>query len=316
MTQTTKGIIAMIGACTVWGLSPLYYKQLSDVPPPELLSHRTLWSVILFGLILTLQGRLREIFAVFRNGAVLRMVALASVMISANWFIFILSIQIDHATEASLGYYIFPLMAVLIGRFWFAEALGRAQWASVMLAATAVAVLTWGLGVTPWISLVLSSTFALYGAIKKGLSLGPVLSVTCEILVLMPLWLAVLAYAHGTGQGAFGRDPGESLMLMMSGPLTAVPLILFSYAARRVALSTVGLMQYINPTLQFICAVVVFGEPFTGWHLLAFCLIWIALALFSVAALRQDRAARRAVIAEVGLSTQVRNAPSDSSAKP
>jgi chloramphenicol-sensitive protein RarD len=142
--------------------------------------------------------------------------------------------------------------------------------------------------------------------LKKRLALGPVLSVTCEILLFLPLALTLLALAHGSGQGAFGTNPHDTVLLMLSGPITALPLILFSAAARRVAMATVGLLQYINPTLQFLCAVVIFAEPFTAWHALAFPLICVALVLYSVAAIRQDRAARRAAIAVPGVSTTLR----------
>ncbi len=306
----------MIAACTIWGLSPLFYKLLDHVPPPEVLAHRTLWSVIFFSGVLALQGRLSELRAALRGRKQVAMIVIAGLMISVNWFTFITSIQIGRATEASLGYYIFPLMAVLVGWFWFGERLGGLQWMAVGLAAIAVGLLSWGLGATPWISLIVSVTFALYGALKKQLPLGPVVSVTAEILVLMPIWLLLLAWYHGTGQGAFGLDLGESLLLMFSGPMTAMPLILFAMAARRVALSTVGLLQYLNPTLQFFCAVVVFGEPFTPWHQLAFSLIWMALAVFSLASLRQDRAARRASTALSESSAHVRNPASDGSANP
>ncbi|KUJ80945.1 RarD protein [Ruegeria marisrubri] len=316
MKDATKGILAMVGACTIWGLSPLFYKMLAHVPPPEVLSHRTLWSVIFFAGVLAFQRRLGELGTAFRGRRQVGVIALAAAMISVNWFIFILSIQIGRATEASLGYYIFPLMTVLVGWMWFGERLGAAQWGAVALAAVAVLVLTIGLGVAPWISLVLATSFAIYGALKKGLALGPVVSVTCEILIFLPFWLILLGWYHATGQGHFGTGWLTSLLLILSGPLTAMPLILFSYAARRVRLSTVGVLQYINPTLQFFCAVLAFGEPFTLWHQIAFGLIWTAVAIFSAAALSQDRAARRASTAALGVSAQVTNAPSDGSAKP
>lgn len=286
MSDTHKGILAIIAACVIWGLSPIFYKALTHVPPPEVLAHRTGWSFVFFAGVLALQGRLGEMRAAlgtWRRAAVL---ALASALISANWFLFILSVQIDRATEASLGYYIFPLVAVLIGRFGFGERLGRAQWLAVGLAALAVGVLTFGLGVAPWISLVLASTFGLYSAIKKRLPVGPVVSVTCEVLFFLPIGLVILVLRHGAGQGAFGREIWDSALLILSGPMTAIPLILFSYAARRASMATVGLLQYINPTLQFLCAVMLFGEPFGGWHQIAFALIWGAVIIFSVASLR------------------------------
>ncbi|TDK50444.1 EamA family transporter RarD [Antarcticimicrobium luteum] len=316
MTETQKGMLAMIGACTIWGLSPLYYKLLAHVPPLEVLAHRTLWSFVLFAAILALRGRLPEVRSALRGWRRVALFALASAMISTNWFFYILSIQIGHATEASLGYYIFPLVAVLIGRFGFGERLATAQWLAVALAALAVLGLTWGLGVAPWIALLLASTFGLYGAVKKHLPVGPMVSVTIEILFFLPVGLTMLAIQHGSGQGAFGRAFWDSALLVLSGPLTATPLILFSAAARRVPMATVGLLQYLNPTLQFLCAVLVFGEPFTLWHRIAFGLIWVALALFSVSALRQDRASRRAAMAATGVSAQVRNPASEPSAKP
>lgn len=316
MSDVAKGIWAMIGACTIWGLSPIYYKALAHVPPLEVLAHRTFWSFTFFAGILAMQGRLGEMRAALRGRRQIAVIALAAAMISVNWFLYILSIQIGRATEASLGYYIFPLVTVVIARIWFGERLGRAQWLAVALAALAVGLLTWGLGVAPWISLVLAGSFALYGAIKKQLVLGPVVSVTCEILFFLPIGLTVLALRHGAGQGAFGRELWDSAMLILSGPLTALPLILFSSAARRVPLATVGVLQYLNPTLQFFCAVLVLGEMLTGWHVVAFALIWVALAIYSVAAIRQDRLSRRAAMAAAGVSAHVRNPASEASAKP
>lgn len=303
MSEAGKGIAAMIAACTIWGLSPLYYKELAHIAPGEVLAHRGFWSLAFFAGLLLLQGRLREVIIALSDRRRLALIALAMLMISINWFLFILSVQIGRTTEASLGYYIYPLVAVLIGRFAFSERLRPSQWIAVGLALLAVIVLTLGLGVAPWISLILAGTFGLYGMIKKNLPLGPVVSVTCEILLFLPVALIVLSFAHGSGQGAFGGNWKDSLLLGLAGPITAGPLILFSAATRRIAMSTVGVLQYINPTLQFFCAVLVFAEPFTQWHAIAFCLIWVALALYSVTALRQDRASRKASMAVAGVST-------------
>ncbi|MDZ4095446.1 MAG: EamA family transporter RarD [Paracoccaceae bacterium] len=301
MGDQQKGVLAMACACTVWGLSPLYYKLLAHVPPLEVLSHRTLWSALFFGLVLTGQGRLHLLPHLLR-GRGLPIVAFAAVMISANWFLFIWSVQIGHTVEASLGYYIFPLVAVLIGVLVFGERLSRGQGLAVGLAVLAVLVLTVGLGVAPWIALALATTFGLYGLIKKRLAAGPVVSVTAEVLVLSPLaigWLwGVQSGAwdeFGRPGGFFGQDAATSGLLAFSGVLTAGPLILFSYASRRVTMATLGLVQYLNPTLQFLCATLVFAEPFTRWHAVAFLLIWLALALYSWETLRQDRAARSRV---------------------
>ncbi|MEY8838527.1 EamA family transporter RarD [Cribrihabitans sp. XS_ASV171] len=310
MSETTKGILAMIGACTIWGLSPIYYKLLAHIPAPEVMAHRITWSLVFFAGVLAVQGRLPVLRAAFSGGRRIATIVLASAMISTNWFLFIFATQIGRNTETSLGYYIFPLVAVLLGRFVLGERLGRIQWGAIALAFAGVSVLTVGLGVAPYISLALAVTFGLYGLIKNGLPLGPVVSVTAEVAVVAPFALALLAARHGgiygEGAGAFGASLQDSLLLMLSGPLTASPLILFSAAARRVAMSTVGVLQYINPTLQFLCAVILFGEAFSPVHQAAFALIWAAVALYSLGAFRQDRAARRAAMAASGSSTQVR----------
>jgi chloramphenicol-sensitive protein RarD len=301
MSQTTKGMAAMIGATVIWGLSSLYYKLLAHVPPLEVLSHRTLWSLIFFGVVLALRGRLGEVTRLLARPRSFGLVALAAVAISANWFMFIYSIQAGHAVEASLGYYIFPLVAVLLGMLVFGEHLSRPKWLAVALAALAVATLTWGLGVAPWISLGLAFTFGTYGVVKKGLNAGPTVSVTAEVAVLAPLAAVWLWGVHMQGwTGVVGRPGGffahglsDSLLLMFSGVLTATPLMLFTTASRSLPLGLVGVMQYINPTLQFFVAAMIFAEPVTRWHWIAFPLIWVAVALYSVETLRQDRAARR-----------------------
>lgn len=316
MTEAGKGVAALIAACTVWGLSGLYYKLLAHVPPVEILAHRTIWSLVFFTLVLLAQGRLAQLRAALGSPRAIGIVLFAAVMISTNWFVFILSIQIGRATEASLGYYLFPLVAVGIGRLFFGERLSRMQALAVALATLAVTLLTLGLGAAPWIALILSMSFGLYGLVKKRLSAGPVVSVTAEVLVLSPVALIVLVLAHQKGGGAFGGDLTDSLLLMFAGILTAGPLMLFSYASKRVRMGTVGLVQYINPTLQFIVAVMIFAEPFSNWHLIAFALIWAALALYSAASVALERTARRARVSASTLSTTVMNPASDGSAKP
>jgi chloramphenicol-sensitive protein RarD len=220
----------------------------------------------------------------------------AALMISTNWFVFITSIQVGRAMEASLGYYIFPLVAVLLGAIAFRERLGKAQLFAVGLALCAVVTLTLGLGVPPVIALILSVSFGLYGLVKKGLSVGPVVSVTAEVLLLSPIALTVLWHVHSGGGGAFGTGWRDSLLLAFSGILTGTPLIMFSYATKRITLATVGLVQYLNPTLQFLVATFIFLEPFSVWHAVAFAMIWTALTIYTAASWRQDRAARRAVL--------------------
>lgn len=282
MNEVKKGVLAMVVACIVWGLSPLYYKLLVSVPPIELLSHRTIWSLVLFALVLFIQGRLRGALGVLGNRNIMATLFIAALMIAFNWFVFIYSIQINRATESSLGYFIFPLVSVIFGVVLFREKLGRAQMLAVMLAAVAVLILTYGLGQAPWIALSVSVSFGIYGVIKKSLSIPAIVTVTLEVLLLSPIALMILYLHHASDSGGqFGQSVSVSLLLILSGPMTATPLILFSYATRRVALATVGILQYINPSLQFLCATLLFLEPLSLWHAIAFPLIWAALALYS-----------------------------------
>ncbi|MEQ9242706.1 EamA family transporter RarD [Roseovarius indicus] len=293
MTEGGKGIAAIVAACTIWGLSALYYKLLDHVPPLEVLAHRTIWSFVFFAGVLIVQRRLTVLRQALSNWKDVAIVAFAALMISCNWFVFISSIQTGHAIEASMGYYTFPLASVLMGAIFFRERLGPAQAAAVALAAIAVVVLAAGLGVAPWIPIIVAATFALYGVAKKWLTVGPVVSVTAEVMLLSPIAAVLLWQAHHAGTGHYGTDIPTSLLLMFSGLLTGTPLILFSYAARRLTMATVGLLQYINPSLQFLCATLIFREVFSIWHAIAFGLIWTALAIYTTALWRQDRVARR-----------------------
>lgn len=313
MSETAKGMVAMLAACTCWGLTSIYLDLLSHIPAHEVLAYRAIWSLPFFMGLLAFQGRFDELRAVTRLGRRGWLVVLAAAMVASNWFLFILSIQIGHATEASLGYYIYPLIAVMIGRFAFGETLGGLKKLAILSALVAVITLTVGLGHLPWVAVMIAGTFALYGVIKKFLPLGPVASVTAEMLVFLPVALLILLIAGGPLLGGSLRD---AALLIGSGPITALPLVLFSYAAPRIAISTAGVLFYLNPTLQFLAAVLVLGEVLQPVHTIAFPLIWLAVALYSFAALRQDRAVRKAAIAASGVSTHVRNAPSEASAKP
>lgn len=296
MRSEHQGILLMIGACTIWGLSPIYYKLLTHVPPLELLAHRTLWSVFVFAGLLTVQGRLGRLRDALGTGRAVLITGFAALMISTNWFLFIFSVQIGQVRETSLGYYMFPLVAVLLGVVVLRERLTVLQWVAVGLATLAVTTLTMGLGSAPWIALTLAVTFGTYGLVKKRMAVGPVVSVTAEVLLLSPVALIWLLWLQGQGTGVFGADLQTSGLLVLSGLLTAFPLILFSAAAKKVNMATLGLLQYLNPTLQFFCAVVLFGESLTPWHIVAFGLIWIALALYSGSGLAQDRARRKSVM--------------------
>ena len=280
MNRTAQGILAILAACVIWGLSPLYYNLLTMVPPLELLAQRTLWSFLFFALVLGLQGRFSAlIHALGNRGHVITLFA-AACAIAVNWYFFIYSVQINRVSEASLGYFIFPLVAVVFGLIVFKEKLSALQWVAVALAVFAVLILTYGLGVAPWLALVLSLSFGTYSVLKKRLDLSPVISVTLEVMLLLPLTVPYLLIQNWPIQDS--TDSWQIWFLLMgSGPLTATPLILFSYATRRISMSTVGIMQYINPSIQFLVALLIFAEPMTDWHFWAFSIIWVAVVIYS-----------------------------------
>jgi chloramphenicol-sensitive protein RarD len=293
MREETKGVLAMLLACTIWGLSALYYRSIAQVPPLEILSHRTIWSAVFVGIILLIRGRMEWL-----NWRAVIRVGIAATMVSINWFFFIYAVQVGKVAQSSLGYYIFPLVAVTLGAVFLGERLRPAQWFAVGLAAVAVMLLSIGVGEIPYISLILAGTFGIYGLIKKPLTIGPMRSVFWEVVLLAPLALIWLFGAHfldwqgvaGRSGGYFGSSVGISGMLILSGALTGFPLVLMAFAMERLKLATIGLVQYINPTLQFLLATVVFMEPFSRTHMIAFALIWTGLAIYSYNALRQDRA--------------------------
>ena len=290
LNSSRLGIFAIITACFIWGFAPVYYKLLVTVPPLELLSHRTIWSFLFFFGVLGLFGRIKELWtAIFNFKGQLPIILLASILIAINWFFFIYAIQTNKTTEASLGYFMMPLVTVVWGLIIFKEKLSLFQWMSVFLATLAVCILTYGLGIPPWIALILSFSFSIYAVLKKKLETSPIVGVTGEVLVLVPIGLLLLMYIHTDGQGSFGTDWKITCLLVLSGPLTAAPLILFSYGTRKVNLSTAGILQYLNPSLQFFCAAYIFMEPISRWHMLAFPLIWVALIIYSWVGIRKSR---------------------------
>lgn len=311
MPEHIKGSLAMLLACLVWGLSTLYYKAIDHVPPLEVLCHRSLWSLVFLLGVLTVQGRLSAIVPILQDRRKMKWLLAASLLISVNWFLFIYSIQIGRTVDSSLGYFIFPLFAVLLGAFVLGERLVPLKWVAIGLATLAVIGLTLALGVAPWIALILASTFAVYGLIKKQLDVGPVVSVTIEVLILLPLvvlwlWGAGTLGWQGIGAqapGAFGKNWQDSLLLMLAGVLTGGPLMLMSYASKRISFATLGLLTYVNPSLQFLVAVAIFGEVITPAHMIVFPTIWVALALYSAVSFSEERSARKAARKSATVST-------------
>ena len=242
-----------------------------------------------FGVLISI-GKVKDLWdAVFISKENRAKIFISALLIAINWFFFIFAIQSNNATEASLGYFIMPLVTVIWGLVLFQEKLSNAQWVSVILAAAAVLILTIGLAKAPWIALILALSFSYYAVLKKRLNISPMVSVTGEVLILMPLALILIIYFHQGQGGSFGKDFYTSFLLALSGPLTAAPLILFTYGALRVALSTAGILQYLNPSLQFFCAAVLFLEPLSIWHIISFPMIWTALAIYSWVGIKNSK---------------------------
>ncbi len=276
------GVLYALAAFGIWGLSPIYFKAVAQVPATEVLAHRVLWATVLLVAVLLLQRRglelIRELFSWRR----VRFYLVTALLVSTNWLIFIWSIQNDRLLEASLGYYINPLVNVLLGTLFLRERLNPWQISAVILAAAGVVNLILGYGKFPWVALTLAFSFGLYGFLRKKGALDAIVGLAVETLLLVPVALIFLGALALQGNGAFAQGVIKiDVLLVFAGVITAVPLVCFLQAARRLQLTTVGLMQYLAPTLNFLLAVLAYQEPFTTAHLVTFTSIWIALAIYS-----------------------------------
>jgi chloramphenicol-sensitive protein RarD len=278
-----KGIWYAVGAYVLWGLLPVYWKWLQHVPAPQVLCHRILWSFLTLIAIVLLSRQWNAFRAAMVKPRVLRAYAAAAVLIAINWLTYIWAVNAGFIVETSLGYFINPLLSVLLGVIFFRESLRPWQWAAIALAAAGVLYLTIAYGALPWIALTLAVTFGAYGLVKKIAPLGSLYGLTLETGVLLLPALIFLIYTDRTGHGAFFHAGAISdALLAGAGFITAVPLLLFSSAARRIPLSLIGLLQYIAPTLQFLLGVLVYREPFTAVKLIGFGIVWIALIVYGV----------------------------------
>lgn len=297
MTDTRRGLLLTTGAYLAWGIAPLYWKALAAVPAIQLLAHRIVWCALLLGAYLLLKGRLGELRPVLRSARSVGALAASTVCIAVNWFVFIWSVNHGHLVDASLGYFINPLVSVLLGRVFLGERLNRLQGLSVAVAAVGVGILAVGHGGVPWISLTLAASFGLYGLLRKTMPAGPEPGLLVEATALSPIMIAVLWRAEVTGTGAWGNAGlATDLLLLTAGVVTAVPLVWFAHGARRLPLFTIGLLQYLAPSLQFLLAVAVFREPFEMRRLAAFLCIWTALAIFTADGRRRWARMRRAAL--------------------
>ncbi|CAM3773036.1 EamA family transporter RarD [Phaeobacter inhibens] len=289
--DTPQGLAFAVSAYLMWGFLPLYMKALAHMPAAEVVAHRVIWSVPVAGALLIILRRTRDLRAALTSPRVLMMGAVTAALISVNWGIYVWSIATGHALDAALGYYINPLFSVMLGAVLLGERLSPAQLVAIGLAALAVLVLALDAGRLPWAAIGLTLSWGFYAFFKKSLPVGPNQGFMLEVLILTPPALAYLAYLTVTGGAHFGGDFSDTALLLGCGVVTAVPLITYANGAKLLRLSTIGILQYIAPTMIFLAAVVVFGEEFGRARMIAFPMIWLALVIYSVSLLRQMRRA-------------------------
>ena len=290
-----RGLAAGAAAFTIWGLFPVYLYPLRGVPALQVIAHRIIWSCLFLVAWLLLRGELGDLRATLARPALLARLALTATLISINWLVYVWAVTHSHVVDTSLGYYINPLVNVLLGVIVLRERLNRAQWTAIGLAALAVLYLALLAGRPPWIAGTLAVSFSLYGFVRKVISVEALPGLTTETLLLMPLAAGYLAWCQWAGSGALTTQvAGVAALLIGSGLITAIPLFLFAYGARLLPYSTVGVLQYIAPSLQLLCGVVLYRESFGPARAAGFALIWAALLIYAVDGLWRARSAARA----------------------
>jgi chloramphenicol-sensitive protein RarD len=288
--DTPRGFALAVSVYLLWGFLPFYMKALAHIPPSEVVAHRVLWSIPIAGAVLIATRRTADLRAALRTPRMLAMGAITAALISVNWGIYVWAIGTGRALDAALGYYINPLFSVFLGAVLLGERLTRAQIGAIALAAAAVAVLTWDAGRLPVAALGLTLTWGFYAYFKRSLPIGPNQGFLLEVLILAPPALAFVAFLAASGDSHFFTGALlDGWLLLGCGVVTAVPLILYANAAKGLRLSTIGILQYIAPTMIFLVAVFAFGEEFGRARMIAFPMIWTALAIYTASMLRQSR---------------------------
>ena len=295
MSPTRKGLLHGVLAYGLWGIVPAYWRLLKTVDPVELIAHRAVWGLGAFCVLVVAAGQIPALRAALRDRRTVGVMLLSATLLAVNWSVFIWATNSGHLLDASLGYFINPLISVALGTIVLREKLRRLQWVAIALATGGVGVLTWRAGQVPWIALVLASAFGVYGLVRKLAKVEALVGSAIETIVMVPV---ALVYLCVLGGGALVHSNATTVLLLVgTGVVTAVPLVFFTSAARLLPLSTVGFLQYLAPTGQFLLAVMAFGEPLAHDKLAAFALIWVALAVFSADLWRvahSDRSAKPA----------------------
>jgi chloramphenicol-sensitive protein RarD len=286
ISTSRQGALSALAAYFIWGMFPLYFKALAAVPSPEVLANRISWGVVSTVALVLITGKAEALADVFRDRKRLLGLTGSAVCITINWGVYIWSVANHHALDASIGYYVLPLVSLVLAALFFHERLNRRQMVSVLLVLVGVGVLASGLQGVPWIVIILSLSFGGYGMLRKMVPVDALVGLTVETLLLCPFAIGYLLTRDGGGSLLAGG--WTSFLLVAAGPVTALPLVMFAYGARRLKLSTLGLMQYINPGIQMVIAVLLFGEPFTRTHAITFAFIWGGLLLYSVPIKRRN----------------------------
>lgn len=290
MSESRRGLVYGVAAYGLWGLAPLFWKLLVDLSPVEILAHRVVWGLFAFAAIVAVAGAAPAVRAALREPRTVALMGLSGLLLLVNWGTFVGAVVTGHILDASLGYFINPLLSIGLGTLVLRERLRRLQWLAIGAAVIGVAILTWRAGHLPWISVVVATSFGGYGLVRKLARVESLAGSTLETALVAPLALGYLAILELRGTGHLGHAPATTqLLLVATGVVTAAPLLLFTSAARRLPLSTVGFLQYLGPTCQFVLAIGLYGEAFARDQLVAFSFIWAGLAVFSVDLVRQSR---------------------------
>ena len=295
--QARTGLVYGLFAYALWGILPIYFKLLADVSAIDIVAHRVAWSLLFLAVLLAVTRGWTQVRAGLKDRRTVMLLLSSAALIAVNWLLYVYAVTSGHILAGSLGYYLNPLMNILLGRFILKERLTVLQWAAVAIAAAGVSVLAAGAGTTLWISMTLCVTFATYGLLRKIVAVDAIAGLSIETAVLLPIAAAWLAFGFANGRPIFGTTSEEAWLLIAAGVVSTTPLLLFTAAARRLRYSTLGILQFMAPTLQFLLAVALYDEEFTRAHAIAFGAIWTALVLYVTSLIRDLRAQRSAAAA-------------------